>query len=225
MTYKQSLDRFASSVWAVAIMAAVGLGVMPVRGAMLTQVTPDNSPEVRNTISVGSAQITGYALNATTSPVDGAYINPLPLVSSLPSYVSVNFVDNFAYSATSYSVLNIAGTDYTTTKNSHGATITFAAGAPASLQIGVLVNNSNSGWDVAFTADNSVVITNHYQTKSTNGFYFVTVSNIQPGDTVTIGPGSGWGGVVFAAVPEPMSAMLMGLGAMALLTRRQPARR
>jgi hypothetical protein len=112
------------------------------------------------------------------------------------------------------------------------ATITLGAGVPSSFELGILNDNTGS------TGDNtSLIITGTGGSSQTlnspvsgntlsDDFYYVTVTNASPGDSISVagfnaGGGPGLGGVVFDSVPEPASLGLLAVAAVPALLRRR----
>jgi len=114
-------------------------------------------------------------------------------LSSLPGYATVTDLAN-GYTGGDYSYLVVDGTTYQTgvqyTSGGNLASVTFGAGAPATVRLGILLDSSSQapGVTVVTASRSGATLTiNHSGTVPVNNdFYFVDVSGIQTGDTITV---------------------------------------
>ncbi len=158
--------------------------------------------------------------------------------------------DNFYGGDTSYAALTIAGVDYGTgvayqspdggVQTATVATLTFGAGVPTDLQLGVLEDNASSSQNtqasVTVTDSGNNAISASAAIAANNpvadNFYLFDLSNLAAGDAVTVNvtklSGSSntvIGGLTLDSTPEPAALGLMAMGSLGilLLPRKRPA--
>ncbi len=135
-------------------------------------------------------------------------------LSSLPGYATVTDLAN-GYTGGDYSYLTVSGTTYQTgvqyTTGGNLASVTFGTGAPATVRLGILLDSSSqaSGVTVVTASRSGATLTVDHSGSSPvhNDFYFVDVSGIQAGDTITVsatgvpGVDANIGGITFDVPP------------------------
>jgi len=132
-------------------------------------------------------------------------------LSSLPSYATVTDLAN-GYSGGDYSYLTVSGTTYQTgiqySQGGNLASVTFGSGTPSTVRLGILLDNSSQapGVTVVTASRSGATLTiNHSGSIPVhNDFYFVDVSGIQAGDTITVsatGVNDNIGGFTFDVPP------------------------
>jgi hypothetical protein len=202
---------------------------------------------VQNTVPGGGVGTSGYIFyEALPHPSGGASVPPSPTpinVTSLPSYVSsITPIASNYYNAPSgtYSSLTIGSTLYDTgliyaTSSQDLVSFTLAStGLPSVIQLGLLNNNYN--WNGPGHPTVSMTVTAAGSSSSVtepimqsgasdfavNRFYLFNLTNLTPGDTITISAVAGadgalLGGLTFSPVPEPSSVALMAMSVVGLV--------
>jgi PEP-CTERM motif-containing protein len=225
--------------------------------ATASATTVSSGPTVLNDPVIGpgtSVATLGYSLPLTQpGTVSTFYFQPggAPFTTaSLPSYISVGYTgSNDYYYTPAYAALTVNG-DTTDGHTGYSyqpgtgeaslvtegtlATITLGAGVPSSFELGVLEDNTGGPGDntsITFTGSDGSTDTTNFPVSAVAGeddFFYTTVTNAAPGQTITIsgfnaGGSPGFGGVVLdpAPVPEPASMGLLAVAAAALLRRRK----
>jgi hypothetical protein len=157
-------------------------------------------------------------------------LNPGGDLSNLPSYATVTELAN-GYTGGDYSYLVVGGTSYQTgtqyTTGGNLASVTFGDGVPSTVRLGVLLDNSSQapGVTVVTASRSGATLTiDHSGTVPVNNdFYFVDVSGILSGDTITVsatgvpGVDANIGGLTFDVPPAiTMAAVAAQLGVTAV---------
>jgi hypothetical protein len=221
-------------VWLCQSAAAATITVIntdgPDANTTLDPIVVSEAPTVTAPV-VGSVGTDGYKFFAfVQNPASSGYGSSSNDRTSLPVYVTTIANTGDRWVNTGNSLFTVAGTTYTAgyITGSHSATITFGAGTPNLIRIGLLMDTSSGSGDRAinptissptdsFTSFN---LNYAYNPQGTH-FVFLEVSGLQTGDQLRISGKSHLSGITFDTIPEPASLALLAMGALMMCPRRR----
>ena len=218
----------------VAAKKSFALKTMIVSAAMALLGTAGAFNAAGQSLTAAGAQLAVPDAGPGTSVgLEGYYffdLNPGGDLASPPSYATVTDLAN-GYTGGDYSYLTINGSVYQTgveySQAGNLASVTFGAGAPATVRLGLLLDSSSQAAGVtvvtASRSGNTLTINHSGSTTVNNDFYFVDVSGILSGDTITVsatgatGVDANIGGITFDLPPAiTMAAAAAQLGVTAV---------
>ncbi len=183
---------------------------------------------------VGRVGTDGYKFYAfEQNPVSSGYRNSDTYEkTSLPTYVTSIARTGNRYLKTTDTLFTVVGTTYTTgfLSDNYSATITFGAGVPSLLRLGMLFDVSSTAGDRASdpaisspTSSFTSFTLNYGGNAQGNNFVFFEIAGLQAGDQFRIVDGLGLSGFTFDTIPEPASLALLTLGGLLMGPRRKRA--